>query len=622
MPLIINAKPVILAVFCLILSGVIAVGTNSAYACHGDGNCAERYQAVHGINWITATADQVREWHKNGGELGAVGEGVTFPLNEAASQANIAAVKTLLELGADVNSKTNSGWTPLHAAAWYGNAEVISVLISAGADVNAKDNDGDTPLHGAAASGKAEVIPVLLQAGADVNAKTNSGWTPLHAAAWHADNPEVIRLLIDEGANVQAREKNGWTPLHLAAKYNKNPAIFAALIAYGAQINALNNDGKSPLDIAKAENNAVAVGYLERATAIMNAENNDGKSPLDIAKAENNAVAVGFLESAGAVAVAEVRENEKRIADAKRKQDRKIAAAKRKVEAAERKRKENKRVAAAKRREAREEAEAERRRAKAAAESQQFQKDLGGIIALFGAASGSKEVMEIGGMVSGDEEFQNEVRKATEQAREYEEAEDRRLAQEAEAAQREYEVAVAEQNRQIEAQNAAAEAEAKQRQRDQEQQAKKQQRENEERQKIAAIKASVKQNNDCLSIRIKYPNKVGSSQFILVRNFTNRCSKPIFVAMAYWTQGFDANDPIRCRTGWWHFEAGESTTWGWGDAQLGIGFFNTTDWTSFPKKYGHSRYLAITHDDSLFGSRGEAFKRIDKIEKRGMECPS
>ena len=89
-------------------------------------------------------------------------------------------IKGLLTKGADVNARSEIGWTPLHrAAANNQNSEVIEVLLRAGADVNARDKNGRTPLHGAAEGNQnPEVIEVLVRAGADVNARSETGRTP------------------------------------------------------------------------------------------------------------------------------------------------------------------------------------------------------------------------------------------------------------------------------------------------------------------------------------------------------------------------------------------------------------------------------------------------------------
>ena len=58
----------------------------------------------------------------------------------------IGAVKRLIELGADVNESTATGWTPLHAAAFIGANNLIKFMVEQGANINAMNGCGRTPL--------------------------------------------------------------------------------------------------------------------------------------------------------------------------------------------------------------------------------------------------------------------------------------------------------------------------------------------------------------------------------------------------------------------------------------------------------------------------------------------
>ena len=70
-----------------------------------------------------------------------------IPIQEAAKQGNIEAVKQHLAAGADVNAKDAGGDTALHDAGGKGGGhlEIAKMLIEKGADVNAMDATGDTP---------------------------------------------------------------------------------------------------------------------------------------------------------------------------------------------------------------------------------------------------------------------------------------------------------------------------------------------------------------------------------------------------------------------------------------------------------------------------------------------
>ena len=56
----------------------------------------------------------------------------------------------------------SSGLTGLHYAARNGALEAVLVLVEYGADVNARSNSGASPLHRAAYMGHEKIVEVLL----------------------------------------------------------------------------------------------------------------------------------------------------------------------------------------------------------------------------------------------------------------------------------------------------------------------------------------------------------------------------------------------------------------------------------------------------------------------------
>ncbi|MDQ4106787.1 MAG: ankyrin repeat domain-containing protein [Actinomycetota bacterium] len=69
-------------------------------------------------------------------------------LVSAASRGDLRAVERLLEQGANVNARDESGGTtPVIAAAYGDHAEVAGTVIEAGADVNLTDSGGVTPFN-------------------------------------------------------------------------------------------------------------------------------------------------------------------------------------------------------------------------------------------------------------------------------------------------------------------------------------------------------------------------------------------------------------------------------------------------------------------------------------------
>ena len=94
----------------------------------------------------------------------------TVPLQDPTLAADElrAAVRSLLDRGADVDSVTNGRfpWTPLMHAAWKGHLGTCRLLLDRGANPCAEDLDSFTPITLAAAEGHWGVVKLLAEHGA------------------------------------------------------------------------------------------------------------------------------------------------------------------------------------------------------------------------------------------------------------------------------------------------------------------------------------------------------------------------------------------------------------------------------------------------------------------------
>jgi len=213
-----------------------------------------------------------------------------LPLIRAAWSGDVAAVKDLLDRGADVNATYVGSVentepptsddrpdrsTPLLYAAdlsldrkhdmalVQSHIEVMKLLIAHGADVNIRDHDGKTALMNVVGWGDADIVETLLDRGADVNARWN-GWTALMEAAGQGD-PSVVKTLLDRGADVNARERNVPTALICAAQRG-DPNIVKLLLSRGADVHAAQW-GKTSLRKAKMNRHTAVVRLLKEAGA-------------------------------------------------------------------------------------------------------------------------------------------------------------------------------------------------------------------------------------------------------------------------------------------------------------------------------------------------------------------
>ena len=176
------------------------------------------------------------------------------PLMVAARTGVVDSVTFLLRHGADVNAR--EGWlgqTALMWAAAENHAEIVTPIVAADADIDARSDAGFTPLVFAARAGHIRTVKALLDAGADINLSLLDGTSPLVIAVINA-HYELASFLLERGADPNA-DKQGWTALHQLVWTRRpntsrnNPSalptgnttdlqLVEVLVAYGADINA------------------------------------------------------------------------------------------------------------------------------------------------------------------------------------------------------------------------------------------------------------------------------------------------------------------------------------------------------------------------------------------------
>ncbi len=125
-------------------------------------------------------------------------------LSEAVERGNPKMVKLLIDAGANVNKRDESGGSLVMAATM--KPEIMKLLIDAHADVTVPNNYKVDALAEAAEQGQNEVVKMLLAAGAKVNHRDPTGGTALSIAVYRGYK-EVVQTLIDAGADVQRDKK-------------------------------------------------------------------------------------------------------------------------------------------------------------------------------------------------------------------------------------------------------------------------------------------------------------------------------------------------------------------------------------------------------------------------------
>ena len=143
------------------------------------------------------------------------------PLLVASLSSSSVLIKTLIDLGADVNAqRTDDKVAPLLLAAYWNNYMATRLLLERGAHANVQASDGATPLHDAVANNHENLVKLLLENVADANIQNAEGNTPLHLSVRNG-NFEISQLLIEAGCNINLRDKNGRTPRHYSVANNR-----------------------------------------------------------------------------------------------------------------------------------------------------------------------------------------------------------------------------------------------------------------------------------------------------------------------------------------------------------------------------------------------------------------
>ncbi|MGE0393875.1 MAG: ankyrin repeat domain-containing protein, partial [Vicinamibacterales bacterium] len=281
--------------------------------------------------------------HRNSGAWGITLDGIQFtPLMWAARGGHIDTVRTLLDLGADVNEAKPEGTTSLILAIINNHWELASKLLDWGADPN--KGPGYTALHQIAWSrrinlkaafhpghpdptGTVDSLTLakkIIDKGAKVNAQMTEsfkdnmrnrmmriGATAFLVSAKLVDLP-MLKLLTEHGADRKILNKTNDTPLMLAAGVSlSNPGEDAGnetetlaavkwLLEQGEDIHAKNANGETALHGASYRGFVPVTKLLLEKGAELQVANTLGWTPLSVA---DGAFYAGIFKQQPAVAV-------------------------------------------------------------------------------------------------------------------------------------------------------------------------------------------------------------------------------------------------------------------------------------------------------------------------------
>ncbi|GAA3410513.1 ankyrin repeat domain-containing protein [Paenibacillus hodogayensis] len=152
----------------------------------------------------------------------------------------------------------HGGSIGLDSACWLGRIDLAGEMIRA--DRTLVNGGGDYgPLCLAAGAGHADIVRLLIRSGADLQAP----WYANNYMGYAADSgTEMVRLLLQAGADPNHANWQGVTYLHTAA-YRGQTAVAALLLEFGADPDAIDQEhGTTPLGWAAKAGQTDMVRWL------------------------------------------------------------------------------------------------------------------------------------------------------------------------------------------------------------------------------------------------------------------------------------------------------------------------------------------------------------------------
>ena len=291
----------------LALRRALAAGTPASAADY-DGRCGLHVAAAKGADAA------VRYLLDHGADPCATDAFGTTPLFEAVVNAHATGAAMLRAAGGTLGLRSAAAAAPGHesgaavarrgrdagtlmcAVASSGDVPFLAALLANGLSADAADYDRRTGLHLAAALGRTQVLSLLLDAGANPSARDNFGRTPLLEAVRGGHNTSAA-LLRRRGASLGlvSQVSAAAPPGALFAGAEMCQAAFAGDVDYlrrllraGTAPDAADYDQRTAAHLACAEGLLPVALALHAAGANFNAKDRWGRTPLDDADANGH----------------------------------------------------------------------------------------------------------------------------------------------------------------------------------------------------------------------------------------------------------------------------------------------------------------------------------------------
>ncbi len=204
----------------------------------------------------------------------------------ASGNSNLDVIKYVHNLGFDINSTDNDGYTPLLQAAFHQeNKEVFQYFIEKGANINAKTKNGETLFHLAARNPSPAIVRFVSSA-FHTGTQAKNGTTCMEQALMDSTSPDVLRIylnkqkienlfmacfnqnpyilesMFENGYEINCHNEYNVTPFMFACQVNSNPEVLKMFLANEAYTYLLDDEGRNILHFAAVNKNPQIFQFL------------------------------------------------------------------------------------------------------------------------------------------------------------------------------------------------------------------------------------------------------------------------------------------------------------------------------------------------------------------------
>ncbi|MCL1823800.1 MAG: ankyrin repeat domain-containing protein [Oscillospiraceae bacterium] len=220
-------------------------------------------------------------------------------LHYAVAEGNVNRIRLLLENGVDSSVQNAGGFSAYQLALNENKRSVVSLLEKANVILDIDPDDLDAAFMKACKAGQRGVAEMLLKRGdIDVTYVDDMGRTPLHYVAGLGMNT-LASVLIESGVDVNYTERDGKTALHFAAS-GRHKEIFKLLIDNGADTSIADDNGVLPIHIVSRRGQNDLLAILLEGGADVSSFDDSGRSLLYNACYNRNKECVKMLLENGA----------------------------------------------------------------------------------------------------------------------------------------------------------------------------------------------------------------------------------------------------------------------------------------------------------------------------------